>query len=234
MRRKQVFFIFLLLILAFSMSFALGETHEQDISLLQMVHTGSNLLITLDYDISAAPGRGDTESLVMLILIALPEGGYLPAVGSLLFIRTSSGIRLLYWILNDPFSSAELWEQGMEEIHFQVDYKEISLIFIESPHMENPNVEIISFAKLLDIGNITNSVTDFQPILERFRAEYEFIRESESTDGTTTTTTESSDGTETSNVQSTTTTTVKVSQGFHMLLSMGVLTFIGLKRRKRE
>ncbi|MHA1979215.1 MAG: hypothetical protein ACW98I_20100 [Candidatus Hodarchaeales archaeon] len=234
MRRKQVFFIILLLILAFSMSFAKGETHEQDISLLQMVHTGPNLLITMDYDISAAPGRGDTESLVMLILLALPEGGFLPAVGTLLFIRTSSGNRLLYWMLNDPFLSAELWQQGIEEIHFQVDYKEISILFIESPDMENPNVEIISFIKLLDIGNLTTTVTDFQPILERFRADYEFMAEAVSTEVITTTTIDISEGTETSDIPSTTTPGVAGEPGFLISLCLGLLVLIGFKRRNRD
>ncbi len=215
------------------MSFARGETHEQDISLLQIVHTGSNLLITLDYDISAAPGRGETESLVLLILLALPEGEFQPTVGSLLFIRTSSGNRLLYWILDDPFFSSELWEQGMEHVHFQVDYKELSIIFIESPEMENPNVKILFFAKLLDIGNVNNTVTDFQPILEWFKADLEFIDGTKISEEPTTTIT--SDGTETNNIPTTTTTTTaKVTQGFQILLSVGLLIFIGLKRRKHE
>ena len=234
MRHKQVIFVFLLLILAFSMSFAQGETHEQDISLLQMVHTGSNLLITLDYDISEAPGRGETESLVMLILLTLPEGKFLSTVGSLLFMRTSTGNRLLYWILDDPFSSAELWEQGMEDIQFQVDYKEVSIIFIESPYMENPNVEIISFPKLLDIGDITTTITDFQPILERFRADYEFISGTESSDESTTTTTSSSEETETSNIPSTTTTEVTGYPGFLIPLCLGLLVLIGLRRRNKK
>ena len=233
MRYKQAFFIFLLLILAFSMNFAQGETNEQEIAVLQMVHTGSNLLITLDFDISAPPGRGETESLVILILLTLPEGGFKPTVGSLLFIRTSLGDKVLYWILGDPFSSAELWQQGMEDIHFQVDYKDISLIFIESPEMLNPNVEIFSFPKLLDIGNITTTITDFQPILERFRVDYEFIRGTESTDESMTTTTTTGEETETSSLEPTTTKEVTGYPGILIPLCLGLLVLVGLRRRNR-
>ena len=215
------------------MSFVQGDTNEQDIAILQMVHTGSNLLITLDFDISAPPGRGETESLVMLILLTLPEGEFKPTVGSLLFIRTSSGDRILYWILGDPFSSTELWQQGMEDIHFQVDYKDISLIFIESPEMLNPIVEIFSFPKLLDIGNITTTITDFQPILERFRVDYEFIRGTETTDESMTTTTTTREETETSSLQPTTTPEVTGYPGILIPLSLGLLALIGLMRRNR-
>ena len=95
MRYKQAYIVFFLLILTFSTNLTQGELQEQDISILQIVHTSSNLLLTLDYDISAAPGRGETESLVTLILLTFPEGDFLTPVSSLLFIRTNSGEKML-------------------------------------------------------------------------------------------------------------------------------------------
>jgi len=217
MRQKQLIIVILLLILTFSTSLVLSETHEQDISIIQMVHTGSNLMITLDYDISAAPGRGEIESLVVLVLLTIPEGDFFPIVGSLLFIRTNTGDRLLYWVLDDPYSSTEIWQEGMENVQFQVDYTTLSLVLIEAPEMENPNVELILFAKLLDIGNVGNPVTNFQPILERFTADIEFIQAAEISESGTTTTTKA-----------------KGFPGFQVPLSVGLLIFIGLMRRTKK
>ena len=238
MRYKLVNIVFLLLILTVSTNFAKGEIQEQDISIVQVVHNSSNILLTLDYDISAAPERGETESLVTLILLTLPEGDFLAPVSSLLFIRSNTGERLLYWILNDPFTSAELWQQGLENIHFQIDYNDLSIIFIESSVMEDPNVEIISFAKLMDIGNVTNPVLDFQPILERFRADYDSISGTDSSDETTTETTTSREGTETTTTTTiipiTPTTEVTGFPGFPIPFILGMLGLIGLKKRMRD
>ena len=101
----------------------------------------------------------------------------------------------------------------MENIHFQVDYNVLSLIFIESPDMENPNVQPIVFAKLLDIGNVETSVTD----LEKFRADIEILQ-----------------GTEISDLGITTTTKAKGFPGFQIPLSVGLLTFIAFKRRNKR
>ena len=217
MRQKQFLVVILLLILTFSTNFVSGEIQEDNISVLQVVHTGSSLTITLDCDISAAPGRGEIESLVILVLLTVPEGNNQPIVGSLLFIRTNTGFRLLYWILGNPYLSTELWQEGMENIHFQVDYNVLSLIFIESPDMENPNVQPIVFAKLLDIGNVETSVTDFNIILEKFRADIEILQ-----------------GTEISDLGITTTTKAKGFPGFQIPLSVGLLTFIAFKRRNKR
>ncbi|MHA1993271.1 MAG: hypothetical protein ACW97Z_01895 [Candidatus Hodarchaeales archaeon] len=216
MKQKHVSMLFLLLFVSFNLYTSSGSC-ASDVAILEVTKSSSQLLVTLDFDLFAAPTRGETKSLVVFILFSIPLDATTNYVGSMLFFRTNEGSNFLFWMLGDPFSASGIWQMGSENEHFQVDQHQLSMIFIENSEMDDPDLQIISLAKFVDIGSFDQDYVDFQPILNEFQPDVEFLEEFGITSTFLTTTT---------------TTKAKGFPGFLIPLNMGILILFGLKQRK--
>ncbi len=134
-------------------------------------------------------------------------------------------------MLGDLFTTPGLWQSGSENEHFQVDYDQLSLIFIECPDMTNPDLKIVTLAKLFETGTIDQTSSDFQVILNEFLPDLEFLKEFMMESTSTSTTTATSPPTTTT---TTTTTKAKVSPGFLFFSSLGIFILLGLRKRNQK
>ncbi len=198
-----------------------ASTSDSEISILEVSQHGVNIWVTIDYDFSIAPARGETKSLVVLTLLSLPsDSADNEVTGSLLFVRAPLGDYYFFWMLGDPFTENDMWLSGSINEHFQTDQNQLCLIFIEYPEMENPDLEIVVFAQLLEIGNTDLNNSDLFSIVYEFLPYLESIEMLPIVTTTTTTTT--------------TTTKAKGFPGFLLPINIGVLILIGLKYKERE
>jgi hypothetical protein len=218
MKQKYASMLFLLLFVSFNLFTSTGAC-ASDISIFEVTKSGSQLLVTLDFDFSTAPARGETKSLVVLILFSIPLDDANNYVGSMLFFRTNDGNKVLFWTLGDPFSAFGIWQIGSENGHFQVDQHQLSLIFIEGSFMDDPDLQINCLAKFLEIGPFDQENVDFQPILNEFRPDVELLEEN---------------GIVATIPTTTTSTKAKGFPGFLIPLNIGLIIILGLKQRKKK
>ena len=200
----------------------------ENVSIFQVTKNGPQLMVILDYDFNTAPVRDSEKALVVLTLLSLPsDDGMMAIEGSLLFIRTDEGDSFLFWTLCDPFISSVIWQEGNEMEHFLADQNELSLIFIEFSNYDDPELEIVVLAKILEPVSIDPRTNDFQEILFSFIPDLPVYPDT-STSTTTTTTT-----TTTKSIVSTTTTTTHVSYGFEWIVGLGIIYTVGVRKQRK-
>ncbi len=224
-RRLMVFFILTINVLVvIKASASLAE----DIAVVQVVNNGPQVLINLDYDLESTPGRGETKSLVVLVLFTLPNDNN-PVVmkGSILFFRTNMGENLLFWTLNDPFDINSAWNLGYENSHYLTSYHELLLTFIEFTEYNNPELGINVLAKNIAIGEVNSDMNDFGEIFELFLPDLPSYYEVSTTVGSTTTTTSLSQ-------TPTSETTSSLIPGFLLIASFGIMLVIVLRKKKEN
>ena len=207
-----------------------ATSSSSNITIFQVVNNGTQFMINLDYDLESTPVRDETKSVVILLLISLPtDTGLKEIKGAMLFIRTPLGDNLLFWTLNDPFITNTIWNLGKEYTHYQVSYTELFLTFLESPDINNPELNWNVLARHIEVSTVTESQNDFQEILGYFLQDatslYGTPEENEPTTTTTTTTT---------SLTTTTVTTTEIATGFIIITSLGGVLLIMQRKNKRK
>ena len=175
MKNKQVLTLACLLFVSSSL-LTLTNAHivSSAISILEVTQNGSNIVITLDFNLSIPPDRGETKSLVVLILCPLSSEETNCYNGAMLFFRSPDGDNRLFWMLGDPFSLETTWNSGSNPEHFRIDQNQLLLVFIENMQMSHSSLEIQVFAKYQEVGPISHYSSDFIPILALFQPDLEF------------------------------------------------------------
>ena len=228
MKQKRRLMVFIILTINVLVVIKASASLAEDIAVVQIVNNGPQVLINLDYDLESTPGRGETKSLVVLVLFTLPNDNN-PVVmkGSILFFRTNMGENLLFWTLNDPFDINSAWYLGYENSHYQTSYHELLLTLIEFTEHNNPELGIDVLAKNLAIGEVNSDMNDFGEIFEFFLLDLPSYYEVSTTIGSTTTTTSLSQ-------TPTSETTSSLISGFQLIASFGIMLVIVLRKKKEK
>jgi hypothetical protein len=138
--------------------------NQQIIDILQVTKFGSSVAISLDYDLNSTAQLGSNESLAVLVVFSQDEPFAIEA--TMLFFHTVEE-DLLFWMLGDPFTQAQIWQLGVENNHFQTQNELLTLNFIEYLGITIP--EIFPFViALITSGEVNNQTTDLSPILNQF------------------------------------------------------------------
>lgn len=137
---------------------------QRTINILQVTKVGSSISIFLDYDLNSTSQLDSNESLAVLVVFSQDEPFVIEA--TMLFFHSVEE-DLLFWMLGDPFTQAQLWQLGVENEHFQTQNELLALTFIEYLGITSP--EIIPFViALITIGEVNNQTNDLSPILDQF------------------------------------------------------------------
>ncbi|MFX1507667.1 MAG: hypothetical protein ACFFDC_16395 [Promethearchaeota archaeon] len=162
MKSKTPLLIVIFALVGCTLSPSIANQHTIDI--LHVTKFGSSVTISLDYNLNSTAQFSSNESLAVLVVFSQDEPFVIEA--TMLFFHTVEE-DLLFWMLGDPFTQAQIWQLGVENDHFQAQNELLTLNFIEYLGITKP--EIFPFViALITSGEVNNQTTDLSPILDQF------------------------------------------------------------------
>ena len=202
-KHNALMIVFLLSLILISSSN--GIALNSPIEILVNNRTSDSLEIMLNYDFSSTYD----ESLAFIATFSPYQ--YLSDIeSSIIFIRTPEEENFLFWMIGNPFTQAQNWQQGYNLEHYSITGNTIYFQFTEYINFKDPELFVYEFAMFTsmsvdsysnDFSEILLSILPFIPITE-------FTVQSSETDttnpDTSLTTDQSQTNTESTAVESTT------------------------------
>ncbi len=202
-----------------------------EIIVSDIFQSGPYTSIILDYNFSTTAILGDSGILAIVIAYINQSSSIIEAIE--LFFHTPSDEYLLFWMAGDPFREIQQWNLGNIFEHFQVQENQLDLTFIEYFNIDDPTIEILVRARILEDITISSQSIDFSIILENFYDVLPLPSWSLSYP-TKTSTISTSKTTSTSTYSSTTTTTSSdLTPGFSFITILGIIFYQLIYRKKQ-
>lgn len=156
---SQQVVIFLLTIILITNTNTNCHGLNNTIEVLTVNHSINGLEVGLDYDFST------TYEESMAFIATFSPNEYLKDIeGLIIFIRTPLEENYFFWMLGNPFLTAQNWQQGFSSQHFSISDNSLFVYFTEYESFTTPNLYIYTYATFSSI--IVDSYSnDFSDLL---------------------------------------------------------------------
>lgn len=235
MKQHPKYSILIILFLSYSLLAGISLTQGSieapltfnEITIYDVFQSGPYISIILDYNFSTTTLLSDSGTLAIVIAYVNHSSSNIEAIE--LFFHTPSNDFHLFWMIGDPLQEVQQWYLGNIFEHYQVQENQLDLSFIEFLNINDPTIEILVKARILEDVTISSQSDDFSIILEYFFDVLPLPAWSYSYPTTTSTFTTSWT---TSTHSDTSTTKPSITTGFSFLIILGIIFYQVTHRKK--